>query len=108
MGYIDEFCRTKETKNINKQLKDMYNKWYETWKCYEENIKKDYFHPQLLTCTDAYLERRIMMFGKEAHTTTTGFEWQKGYLEDDSCYGYDKIIFEGEANNTFFLKTLHP
>lgn len=67
MGYFETYCNSNKAKIINEKLIQMYTAWHSNWVDKEKDINTEYYHPTLLTCTDAYLDRRIMMFGREAH-----------------------------------------
>ena len=77
--YLKEYCDSEKTKSINAKLLAMYKKWYDSWykgnesryasfstSCKGHPDEMVYLNkPLLLTCTDAYLENRVILFGKE-------------------------------------------
>ena len=76
--YLKEYCDEDKTNIINTKLLAMYEKWYENWyrnneklydnfsKSYKSHPDKKYYlnKPLLLTCTDAYLKHRVILFRK--------------------------------------------
>ncbi len=77
-NYLEEYCNSEEAKKINSQLKSLYRQWHD---CKFLTNKEKYNSlsvnnlalnmPLLLTCTDAYLDKRVMLFGQEAHDTSS-------------------------------------
>ena len=126
--YLKEYCDEDKTNIINTKLLAMYEKWYENWyrnneklydnfsKSYKSHPDKKFYlnKPLLLTCTDAYLKHRVILFGKEAHDTDSSiscFRYELDHYFDPSTYEYDTAIRFDErengkkkARNTEFLK----
>ena len=126
--YLKEYCDSEKTKSINAKLLAMYKKWYESWykgnesryasfstSCKGHPDEMVYLNkPLLLTCTDAYLENRVILFGKEAHDTDSSiscFRCELDHYYDSSTYKYDRAIRFDEreagkkkAPNREFLK----
>lgn len=122
-GIYEEERNTKktETKETNKRLKSMYKAFYEHIK--HEAEKHPGFNAygynglQFLTCFDSYLksEKKIMCYGKEAHTSAGRlFEYPTKYQKDE-YYSYDFAIAhicdktsdipKCDCRNTQYLKT---
>ena len=122
-GIYEEERNTKktETKETNKRLKSMYKAFYEHIK--HEAEKHPGFNAygynglQFLTCFDSYLKskKKIMCFGKEAHTSAGRlFEYPTKY-QSDEYYSYDfaiahicdksSVIPKCDCRNTQYLKT---
>jgi len=126
--YLKEYCDSEKTKTINAKLLAMYEKWYDSWykgnesryanfstSCKGHPDQMVYLNkPLLLTCTDAYLGNRVILFGKEAHDTDSSLSCFRCELDryfDSSTYKYDTAIRFDErengkkkARNTEFLK----
>lgn len=110
-----------ETQEANKRLKSMYESFDRHMK--DEAAKHPGFSAygyngvQLLTCFDSYIEsnKKIMCFGKEAHTSAGRlFEYPTKY-QSDEYYSYDfaiahigdepSVIPKCDCRNTQYLKT---
>ena len=120
---LENLTKCAETQNANKQLKALYDTWFEVIRKSEEDsnicFRDRLTIPMLLTCMDPYLSKefnggkRIMLFGREAHITDTSVNknfWSfisgtNNTYQTDDFYNYDKEIIEGRANATNFLKT---
>lgn len=109
MGFLDTFCISEETKDINKKLKDLYGVWYRGLKIDGSDdlqLNGKSLNPlSLLTCTDSYLKKRVMVFGQEAHDTKN--EMTICNKPEDyflSAFHYDIAIHECKAPRTLFLK----
>lgn len=108
--FIEDYCREEDTKRINNQLLDMYTTWFRD--CFQKT--KEFYPlewplnlPQLLTCTDAYLKSRIILFGKEANDTNSNIAFFNNALElykQSVSYRYMADIKNDKAKNTDFLK----
>ncbi len=109
MDFLKSFCSLKETGEINGKLKDLYSVWHRGLKIGDTNdlqINGKSLNPlSLLTCTDSYLKKRIMVFGQEAHDTDNEMTI-RNKSEDYflSNFDYDIAIHEGKAPRTLFLK----
>ncbi len=112
MSFLDTFCSLKETRNINAKLKDLYGVWHRGLKIYDANdsqLNGKSLNPlHLLTCTDSYLKKRVMIFGQEAHDTNNAWTINKSpedyYLTE---FPYDLAIHNCDrqkAPRTLFLK----
>ncbi len=115
-NFPEKYCGQDETENINRRLLALYTQWYD--KCFKA-IESEYADlslnaPFLLTCTDEYLGNRVMLFGQEAHDTSSSLRdfHLDQYLNPES-YSYEEYIHgekkhpEGRRNlmSTNFLKT---
>ena len=122
-GIYEEERNTKktETKETNKRLKSMYKAFYEHIK--HEAEKHPGFNAygynglQFLTCFDSYLksEKKIMCYGKEAHTSAGRLFEDPTKYQSDEYYSYDyaiahicdksSVIPKCDCRNTQYLKT---
>ena len=112
MSFLDTFCSLKETRNINAKLKDLYGVWHRGLKIYNTNdsqLNGKSLNPlHLLTCTESYLKKMVMIFGQEAHDTNNAWTINKSpedyYLTE---FPYDLAIHNCDrqkAPRTLFLK----
>lgn len=111
LRFIEEYCNDEETKSINERLLALYRRWYNMW---YEGKERNYAEiplnrPALLTCTDAYLNNRVMMFGQEAHDETSFLKDFQKELDEffvSESYHYEKMIrFDVKGIKRDFLKT---
>lgn len=102
-----------DVERINGRLLELYNAWI--MECFTDDVKSEltsnqYNHPQLVKCFDrSYFDKRIMVYGKEAHDICP-WKFNKDFAEEkdfktDELWGYDVDILSGKAKNTFYLKT---
>lgn len=112
---------TEHTNEINDRLKLMYDAFYRHMK--DEAAKYPGFSAygyngvQLLTCFDSYIEskKKIMCFGKEAHTSAGRLFEKPTNYQSDEYYSYDysiahicdesSLIPKCDCRNTEYLKT---
>jgi len=99
--------------SINSQLFELYSTWER--ECFPNLarvrlVAKEYNWPQMLRIFSAsYFERRIMIFGKEAHDTKSIFPGEETFAPlssfENEIWEYDHQIVTNTAANTFYLKT---
>lgn len=89
---------TKNTAELNDRLRSMYDSFYNHIE--DEVARQPVFYAygyngvQLLTCFDSYLEskKKIMCFGKEAHTSAGRLIEKPSNYQSDEYYSYDFAI----------------
>ena len=111
LNYLEEYCNGAETRSINERLSALYKQWYNAWYEGKEKLYTDLSLncPFLLTCTDAYIQNRIMFFGQEAHDKCSYLHDFKKELDEyfvSESYHYEKLIrYDEHGINQNFLKT---
>ncbi|MCQ4021757.1 MULTISPECIES: hypothetical protein [unclassified Ruminococcus] len=120
IGIFERNTQNIITKNINKQLKEMYSNWHNTIinKADKRNLTFDEHNGiHYLTCFDSYINSnvKLMIIGKEANDKDYKLE---NYIEDfendyqhDINYSYEYAIshpketYAKDRKNTCYLKT---
>lgn len=94
-GIFERNTKNPKAQQKNTQLKDMYSEFYDYIKKKKKGFDGFGFNGvQLLTCFDSYCEaeKKIMCFGKEAHTKEGNlFDFPHQY-QTDAYYKYDYAI----------------
>jgi hypothetical protein len=111
IDFNKELSKNEESIRINKELRELYEKWISS--TFSKGILEfsdKWTFPTLLKCTDEYLEKRIMLFGRESNERGDRESLVDILEKYDDDYFFYKYMCEivGVSNkkcqNTPFLK----